>query len=150
MDGVDATTVATILGSIGFSGMTVAIINFYANRKKVGADATKIITEAAASVVSSLRGQVDDLRAREDERDERDEQRDQEMEELERRYRRREREWASRLEELEDRHHKEELARRKALDKHGEWDTLATKSLNEVIPPINLPPPPPLYPTEGD
>ena len=66
---MDASTVATILGAVGFSGIAAATINFFANRKRGGADATKIITDAAASIVTSLRERVDELERREDERD---------------------------------------------------------------------------------
>ena len=32
---MDASTVATILGAVGFSGIAAATINFFANRKRV-------------------------------------------------------------------------------------------------------------------
>ena len=67
---METSTVVAILGSVASSSILAALINFYANRKKVGADATKIITDAAASVVSTLKAQVDELERRDDERDE--------------------------------------------------------------------------------
>lgn len=66
---MDAAAFGTVLTAVAGSGIIAALINFFANRKRVGADATKIITDAATSVVSSLRTRVEELEEREKERD---------------------------------------------------------------------------------
>jgi hypothetical protein len=52
--------ILTILG--GLSGMA-AVINAVVSRRKVGADAASVLTQAASGLVSDLRREVDDLKA---------------------------------------------------------------------------------------
>lgn len=77
MDG-DGSAWVTILAAILGSGIFAAIVNAVAGRRKLGADATKVITEAAGGVVerlenenerlslrvSNLEGEVNDLKER--------------------------------------------------------------------------------------
>ena len=59
-------SVVQLLIAIATSGLFGAIINGIINRKKLGADATKIITDAAASVVTTTEKSLSDIRLRED------------------------------------------------------------------------------------
>lgn len=52
--------ILTILG--GLSGIA-AVINAVISRRKVGADAASVLTQAASGLVSDLRREVDDLKA---------------------------------------------------------------------------------------
>lgn len=47
-----------ILGLVGIGGVLVATINGLFSKRKLSADATKIITEAASSVVADLRTEL--------------------------------------------------------------------------------------------
>ena len=53
--------------AIATSGVFGAIINGIINRRKLGAEATKIITDAAANVVSATERALIEYRAREEE-----------------------------------------------------------------------------------
>ena len=50
--------VVAILSTLGIGSVAGAVIAGLFSRKKLGADATKIITEAAAGVVTDLRAEV--------------------------------------------------------------------------------------------
>jgi hypothetical protein len=123
-----------ILSSAAFSSVVGAIIN----RRKLGAEtgalsatATETITKAASAVLQQsrddnhrLRQENAELRVRETERDLRIDILEQDALEA----RRREEDW------------------RRVLQLHAAWDHLATAKLNEAIPPIEMPEPPPLSP----
>lgn len=65
----DVSGLVQILVAVGASGVIGAIVNGFLNRKKLGADATKIITDAAASVTDTMQKRLNNLEIREDQRD---------------------------------------------------------------------------------
>ena len=119
---LDAETISAILGAIGLSSIVAATINAISNRKKTGADATKIITDAALDVVTQLQdrikdllAEVEDLRARQDETD------------------------------------RKNTSARRALRKHHEWDLELVRVINKHLPTrVDLLPPPPLLEDEPE
>jgi hypothetical protein len=131
---VEMSTVLTFLGSAAVTTCIGLVVQAIVNRRKIGAEATKVITDAASSVVANyrldnadLRLQVVDLLAK-----------------------------VTRLEGIVDQQEAEQEANavyrarsRALLIKHGEWDELAVQIIRSVIPPIHLPPPPPLEPKES-
>lgn len=120
---VDPETIATLLGALGLSGITAGLINAISNRKKTGADATKVITDAALGVVTQLQERIKELLA---------EQTTLKQE-------------VSDLQDREDDRDSRETAARKALLKHHEWDLRLTRLINEKLPDHSgelLPPPP--------
>lgn len=114
---IDAQTISAVLGAVGLSTIVAAAINAVSNRKKTGADATKVITDAALGVVTQLQSrikelldEVQELKAREDSRDLRED------------------------------------AARRALIRHHQWDLRLVSIVNESLPGHkNLLPPPPLF-----
>lgn len=114
---IDAQTVSAVVGAVGLSTIVAAAINAVSNRKKTGADATKVITDAALGVVTQLQArikelldEVQELKAREDSRDRRED------------------------------------AARRALIRHHQWDLRLVSIVNESLPGHkNLLPPPPLF-----
>lgn len=60
-------SIVQLLIAVATSGIFGAILNGLLNRRKLGADATKIITDAAANVVTSTKQSLDEIRLREDE-----------------------------------------------------------------------------------
>lgn len=113
-----AQIVIGILGTLGVGSVLAALVTGLFSRKKLGADATEIITKAAAGVVE--RTEADNARLRVELLQER---RDRETEQDE--FRR-----------LIDAH-------TKTLQLHAAWDALAAARLEEQG--IMLPPPPPVY-----
>src|SRR5688500_14739195 len=102
---IDAQTVSAVVGAVGLSTIVAADINAVPNRKKTGADATKVITDAALGIVTQLQArikdllvEVNDLKAREDERDRREDE------------------------------------QQKALMKHHQWDLHLVGVINESLP----------------
>lgn len=127
---VNAETVSAVVGAVGLSTIVAAAINAISNRKKTGADATKVITDAALGVVTQLQSRIKDLLG--------------EVQELQRR---------------EDERDLREAAARRALIRHHQWDIRLVSIINESLPAHqNLLPPPPLFheddwlpdPTEKD
>lgn len=113
----DADTVSTIIGAIGISSIIVAVINTLSNRKKVGADVTKVITDAAVGVVSQLQIRVKDLLT--------------EVVDL-------------RLRDTERDH--QEMATYKLLLAHQQWDLELVRLINNQLKEYTyLLPPPPLF-----
>lgn len=56
-----------------------------------------------------------------------------------------------RIEELERREDEREARERewkRLLEEHHDWDVMAARAIDEVMPPIDLPDPPPLYPRD--
>ena len=119
---LDAETFSAILGAIGLSSIIAAAINAISNRKKTGADATKVITDAALGVVTQLQDrikvlltEVNELRTRQDEQDRKD------------------------------------AAARRVLRKHHEWDLALVRVINQQLPNhADLLPPPPLLEDEPE
>lgn len=114
---VNVETVTAVIGAVGLSSIVAAGINALSNRKKTGADATKVITDAALGVVTQLQSrikelleEVQEMKAREDDRDRRED------------------------------------AARRSLMKHHEWDQQLVRIVNEHLPgKVDLLPPPPLF-----
>lgn len=114
---LNAETVSAIVGAVGLSSIVAAAINAVSNRKKTGAEATKVITDAALGIVTQLQArikdlldEVNDLKIREDERDRREEQ------------------------------------AQRALLKHHQWDLQLVSIINGNLPEHKgLLPPPPLF-----
>ena len=123
--------VLQLLGSAAFAAVIVAVINAVVTRRKLGAEATKIITDAASGVVERV--EADNKRLRES--DVRKTQRIADLEE--------------RVDHLEDQERAWEREREdwlRVLELHSAWDLLAIAKLRGVTPPIDLPDPPPLTP----
>lgn len=114
---INAETVTAIVSAVGLSGIVAAGINAISNRKKTGADATKVITDAALGVVTQLQAQIKALtdevtllKQREDERDKRDDR------------------------------------SKRALMSHHQWDLGLADLVNRQLPDhVHLFPPPPLF-----
>jgi hypothetical protein len=60
---VTAAQAAQLLAAIGFGGALVAVINAVSQRRKVGADATAVVTAAARELVDPLRQELANERA---------------------------------------------------------------------------------------
>lgn len=114
---MNQTLVLQLLGSLAFVTLVTTIVQGVMNRKRLGAEATKIITDAASGVVASVREDNERLRNR--------------LTELERR----EDEWRYERNEW--------LA---ILRSHQSWDITAVAAVQKAIPPVHLPDPPPLTP----
>jgi hypothetical protein len=110
-------TISAIVGSVAASGVLAGLINAISNKRKTGADATKVITDAALGIVTQLQArikelleEVSDLKAREDARDQREDQ------------------------------------SQRALMKHHQWDLELVSIINQSLPDHKgLLPPPPLF-----
>lgn len=107
-----------VLGTLGIGSVVAAVVSGLFSRKKLGADATQIITQAAAGVVE--RTEADNARLRAEVAEERlmREQRENE------------------LRRLIDQH-------TRVLQLHAAWDHIAVERLAAAG--IELPEPPPLY-----
>lgn len=116
-----AQIVIGILGTLGIGSVLAAVVTGIFSRKKLGADATEIITKAAAGVVE--RTEADNARLRADLNTERA------AREADRRE----------FRNLIDSH-------TRTLQLHASWDAMAVAKLAEVG--IELPAPPPLYAPE--
>lgn len=133
--------IITVLVSSGLATIVVAVINAVATRRKLGSEATKIITDAAGGFVSTI--QLDNARLREQaardaERIAALERRVDEFEDFERHLADRERKWDRQRRELD-----------RALQSHAAWDRAAIAKLKSLDPPIYLPTPPPLLPPDA-
>ena len=114
---IDVETVSAVLGAVGLSTIVAAAINAISNRKKTGADATKVITDAALGVVTQLQSRIQDLLG--------------EITELKNR---------------EDARDRREEAAARALLRHHQWDLRLANIINEHLPDHeHLLPPPPLF-----
>lgn len=114
---INVETVSAVVGAVGLSTIVAAAINAISNRKKTGADATKVITDAALGVVTQLQSRIKDLLAEVKELNEREDERDR----------------------------REDLARRQ-LYQHHQWDLTLVRFINENLPEhADLLPPPPLF-----
>ena len=120
-----------LLGSGAVGAVIVAIIGAVTGRRKLGAEATEILTKAAGGMVERL--EADNKRLRDA-----DEAKTTKIDELE-----------HRVDDLEDEQRAWEREREdwlRVLQVHAAWDTLAIATLREAHPPIDLPDPPPLTP----
>lgn len=120
--------IATIASSAAVAGVAGAFIAGMFNRKKLGADATKVITDAASGVVAMLK--QDNL------------EKDQKLDECLRKERALER----RVGELETMLQYERSAQQAVNQMHAAWDFLVYEDVKSNGNKSNLPTAPPLYP----
>lgn len=132
-----------ILLSATGAGVLGAVINGIINRKKLGAEATNIITQAATGVVERLEAEIkrkgSDLEAAT--------ARIRELEERVRVVEQRESDHATECQEREKERAHEMLLIRETLQVHAAWDFRAVRALEEFsLRKTDLRPPPPLLP----
>ncbi len=120
---MSASLIIALLGVGGLGAIAAAIVTGLFSRRKLGAEATKIITDAAAGVVTSLEREI--VRQRERMEIMIDEHR-------------------AAIRTLMANHAEEIEENRRALQMHTAWDYLAIDRLREHG--VDLPPPPPLLP----
>ena len=117
--------VALGLGAGGLGAIVAAIVAGIFSKKKLGAEATEIITKAAASVVTNLEAEIRrQVAARE-------------VAEVEH---------TSRLRDMASAHVAERADWQRVLQLHVAWDAIAIARLGEIG--IELPPTPPLLPAQ--
>lgn len=122
---MSAELVVGLLGGGGIASIVAAIVAGLFSKKKLGAEATEIITKAAAGVVTSLEAEVKRVeRAREDAA-------------LQHRLN---------MSAIMEAHDQEMAEVRRVLQLHVAWDAIAIARLAEVG--IDLPPAPPLLPAQ--
>lgn len=119
--GSGSTTLLQVLGSAGIATVLAAVITAWVNKRKLGAEATHLITQAASGVLSRLEAENARLIRRMNAL-ERDLEREREQRESE------QREW------------------RRCLQLHAAWDHLAIQKGAGG----GLPEAPPLYPPSHD
>lgn len=113
--------IAAILGSTGVGAIIAAIVTGMFSKRKLGAEATDIITKAAAGLVTNLQTEIDrqiHLRQEQAERHEKS------------------------VNDLIQSHSDEMDEVRRVFRLHSIWDTMAIAKMAEVG--IDLPPAPPL------
>ena len=119
------TSFIALLGGGGIGAILVAIITGLFSRRKLGAEATEIITKAAAGVVTSLEAEV---------------RRQADARRLDAERHNRERA------EMAAAHVAERQEWQRVLQLHAAWDAIAIARLAEVD--VALPPTPPLTPAQ--
>jgi len=120
---MDPALIVAILGAGGLGAIFAAIITGMFSKRKLGAEATDIITRAAAGVVTNMQAEID-----------RQVRRNNEMVAEHR-------DFVSRLMAS----HAEEVEEfRRVLQLHVAWDSIAISEMSKLG--INLPPAPPLLP----
>lgn len=121
-----------ILGAGGLGAIATAVITGLFSKKRLGAEATEIITKAAAGVVTNLESEIDRQKeAREELVAEHSEER---------------REWQRKIEELAEAHVAERKEWQRVLQLHVSWDAIAIAKMAEFG--VDLPPTPPLLPAQ--
>lgn len=114
---------AIILGTISSSAVVAAIVTGLFSKRKLGAEATEIITKAAAGVVTNMQAEID-----------RQVHRNEELvtqHQLE-------------MAAMAARHEREMSEVRQVLQLHVAWDLIAIAKMKDLG--IDLPPAPPLLP----
>ena len=115
--------IVAILGTGGISAIVAAIVTGLFSKRKLGAEATEIITKAAAGVVTNLQSEIDrQVKARQDDA----------------------LQAKAALEALMRSHAEEMEEVRRVLQLHVAWDAIAIARLGELG--VELPPAPPLLP----
>lgn len=120
-----ATTVVAVLAALGVGSVVTAVVTGLFSKRKLGAEATEIITNAASSVVKTLENQLA--------RSERQCREDQVKHERQ-------------MNEMATAHIRERDEWRKVLQLHVAWDALAISKLAELH--LQMPPTPPLTPAQ--
>lgn len=129
-------TIIAALGAGGLGAILAAIVTGMFSKRKLGAEATEIITNAAAGVVTSMEAQLA--------RSEKARQADQSAHEIE--MARITHEHAIAMTRMAEAHVKERDAWTKVLQLHVAWDALAISKLAELD--MEMPNPPPLTPAQ--
>lgn len=127
-------TVITVLGAGGLGAIIAAVVTGLFSKRKLGAEATEIITNAAAGVVTSVQSQLD--------RSEQHRKDDQAAHELE--MAKITHAHALSMTQMAHAHVQERKAWTQILQMHAAWDHLAIEKLLEYG--VSLPPTPPLQP----
>jgi hypothetical protein len=122
---VSADVVVAVLGAGGLSAILGAGITAMSSKRKLGAEATKIITDAAAGVVTSMEHQL--------------ERAQQALESAEQRH-------EAYMNRMASAHVRERDEWKRVLQLHVAWDALAISKLAELH--LNMPPTPPLTPAQ--
>lgn len=115
--------VVAILGTGGFSAIVGAVVTGLFSKRKIGAEATDIITKAAAGVVTNMQSEIDRQVKRNDEliQDHKED-----------------------MARLCAQHEAEMNEVRRVLQLHVAWDAIAIAKVSELG--VDLPPAPPLLP----
>jgi hypothetical protein len=124
------TIVIAVLGSAGLGAIIAAVVNGFFSKRKLGAEATEIITKAAAGVVTNL--EAENLRQ------------SAAMAKMVVDHAALIAEMKLKMDAQTASHALEIEEFKRVLQLHVAWDTIAIAKLNEVK--IHLPPAPPLLP----
>lgn len=124
-------TVLQLLFSAGVTTVVVTVINGFLQRRKMGADTTKIITDAASGVVARIESDNDRLRTEAVTHRTREDSLDSRIDALE-----------AHIERLVE----ERFAWVKLLRAHSDWDDTVVAQIRKALPGIAIPDPPPLIP----
>lgn len=125
---------AALLGSGGIAAVLAAVVAAVSTRRKLGAEATEIITNAAAGVVKNMQAEIDRQVKRNTEIIQENEQRIELLT----------REHSERMNAMVDSHNQEMEDVRRVLQLHVAWDAIAIAKMNDFG--VTLPPAPPLLP----
>jgi uncharacterized membrane protein YebE (DUF533 family) len=131
---VTTQVVIAALGAGGAGAIIAAIVTGLFSKRKLGAEAAQIITNAAAGVVTQLN---DELRRSQDTNERQRTDHERQVMAIRADHERQ-------VEQIETRHSTEMRDIRATLQLHVAWDTLALSKLHEIG--IDLPPVPPLLP----
>lgn len=118
-------TIVIVLAALGIGSIVTAVVTGLFSKRKLGAEATEIITNAASSVVKTLEAQLQRSDA-------------ERREELERH--------EVAMARMALAHVQERDAWKKVLQLHVAWDALAISKLAELH--LDMPPTPPLTPAQ--
>lgn len=120
---MNAEVLVAVLGAGGIGAILAALVTGLFSKRKLGAEATEIITKAAAGVVTNLQGEVErQVRLREEQSTT----------------------YKVALDRLIESHALEMDEVRRVLQLHVAWDAIAIAKMSEIG--IDLPPAPPLLP----
>lgn len=130
-----------VLGSGAIAAVVGAIVTGLFSKRKLGAEATEIITKAASSVTTDLRAELTRVQAA---REASDVAHREEITELNRRH-------EDAMDELMADHREEMEEVRRVLQLHVAWDAIAISRFNSLLPLLPdggdpLPPAPPVLP----
>lgn len=116
---MDTGSLVGLLGGTGIGAIFASIVAGLFSKKKLGAEATKIITDAAAGVVTSISEDLERAKLARDRAEQK-------------------------LADREIEYQRDRAAHRAVLQLHASWDVMAIAKLKECG--IELPEPPPLLP----
>lgn len=119
----ETSTIVALLGAGGLGAIVTAVIAAISSKRKLGAEATKIITDAAAGVVTNMQAEIN-----------RQKQQNEEDRAAHR----------AAIQTLMFNHAEEMEEVRRVLQLHVAWDAIAIAKMADFG--VNLPPAPPLTP----